>query len=183
MMINIFGSSGSGTTTLAKEISDAYDYHHIDVDDLMWEQTDPPFTKRRDNNTIKMLIKKEIAQHDDVIISGALVNIFDELKNDVDLFIYMNLDIETRIKRINKRELKRFGDRILPGGDLYEKHQEFLEWVSDYEHNPEYLRSRRQHLSWLEDVDKPVLTITDEMDISELLKIVSSYLKKIKSTR
>lgn len=179
MIINIFGSSGSGTTTLAKSLSEIYDFYHIDIDDIMWEKTDPPFTIRRDNQVIKKNMHEILKNHQNTIISGAIVNIYDELKENIDLYIYMNLDIETRIKRINRRELNRFGKRVLPGGDLYDKHQEFLQWVSDYEHNPEYLRSRRQHLSWLDGVSKPVLRITDELSIEELLKIVGSYIKKL----
>jgi adenylate kinase family enzyme len=179
MLINIFGSSGSGTTSLAKKIAEDQNFFHIDVDDLMWENSDPPFTIRRDNFTIKTLIQKHLNQHKDAIISGSLVNIYDELKSDIDLFIYMNLDIETRIKRINQRELKRFGKRVLPGGDLFQKHQDFLQWVSDYEHNPDYLRSRRQHIAWLDDVEQPVLRITDELSFDELMKIVKSYINKL----
>ena len=179
MIINIFGSSGSGTTTLADALAKHYQCHHIDVDDFMWENSDPPFTIRRDNETIKKMINLELNREENIVISGALVNIYDELKQKIDLFIYMNLDIETRVKRINNRELDRFGKRVLPGGDLYEKHQNFLDWVSDYEHNPDYLRSRRQHLSWLEDVTSPILRITDELSIEELVKIVDSYVKKL----
>ena len=179
MIINIFGSSGSGTTTLAKALSNELDCHHIDVDDLMWKKTDPPFTIKRDIETIKQLFDKEIENQENVVISGSLVNIYDDLKCHIHLFIYMNLDIETRIKRINKREYKRFGNRIKPGGDLYQKHQDFLQWVSDYEHNPETLRSRKQHLSWLNDVDAPVLKITEELELNELVKIIRSFIKKM----
>lgn len=177
MIINIFGSSGSGTTTLANEIAKVYDYNHLDIDDIMWEKTDPPFTHRRDDEIIKQLINEKLEYHCDAVISGSFVNIYDDLKAQVGLFIYMNLDIETRIRRINEREYKRFGDRILPNGDLYTKHQDFLQWVSDYEHNPENLRSRRQHLAWLKDVKVPVLRITEELKLEELLKIVKSYIK------
>lgn len=179
MIINIFGSSGSGTTTLAKELSKQFKCHHIDVDDLMWESSDPPFTIRRDNEVIRELFDREINKYSDIVISGSLVNVYNELKDSISLFIYMNLDIDTRVKRINQRELKRFGNRIKEGGDLYFKHQDFIQWVSDYEHNPENIRSRKQHLLWLEDVHSPVLKITDELSIEELIKIIQSYIKKL----
>ncbi|MDA3931660.1 MAG: shikimate kinase [Tenericutes bacterium] len=178
MIINIFGSSGSGTTTLAETIAKNYHFKHIDVDDLMWKNTDPPFTVRRDNLVIKELIQLALKDNENAVISGSIVNIFDELKSEIDLFIYMNLDIDTRIRRINEREIRRFGKRILPGGDLYQNHQAFLQWVSDYEHNPDNLRSRRQHLSWLDNVQVPVLRITHELKIIELHKIVNSYINK-----
>ncbi|MCF7923555.1 MAG: AAA family ATPase [Candidatus Izimaplasma sp.] len=177
MIINVFGSSGSGTTTLAKAIADNYNFHHIDVDDIMWKNTDPPFSVRRNNGEIKDFMTRLLSENENVVISGSIIGIYDDLKPNIDLFIYINLDLETRIRRINEREYKRFGDRILPGGDLYDKHQDFIKWVSDYEHNPESLRSRRQHLSWLKDVKKPVLKITEELTLDELLKLVNSYIK------
>ncbi|MFW5794401.1 MAG: shikimate kinase [Bacillota bacterium] len=178
MIINIFGSSGSGTTTLANAIATKYQFYHLDVDDIMWKDTDPPFSERRNNHEIKAFMDKLLKEHKNVVISGSIIGIYDELKPKIDLFIYMNLDLKTRIKRINQRELKRFGERILPGGDLYEKHQNFIKWVSEYEHNSEYIRSRRQHLFWLKDVNRPVLKITEELPIEELLKIVKSYIKR-----
>lgn len=42
-----FGASGSGTTTLGKELATEMGYHHFDADDFYWEQTDIPYTKTK----------------------------------------------------------------------------------------------------------------------------------------
>ncbi|MCK5732228.1 MAG: hypothetical protein KAH13_04355, partial [Tenericutes bacterium] len=63
------------------------------------------------------------------------------------------------------------------GGDLYSQHLSFLQWVSDYEENPDTERSRRQHLLWLDDVETIVLKITDELTIEELLKLVRPFIR------
>ena len=55
-LINIFGSSGSGSTTLAKNISANFGYQFIDVDDYLWKKTDPPFTDRFTNSEACQLI-------------------------------------------------------------------------------------------------------------------------------
>ncbi len=176
-IINIFGSSGSGSTTLAKRIASDFGYKFIDVDDYLWQKTDPPFTQRNTNEVACKLIKEVLIDQLPAVISGSLVGIADELKPDIDLFIYINLAKKIRINRIREREFNRFGERILPGGDLYTQHENFLQWVSDYEDNPDTLRSRRQHLLWLEDVTAPVLRITEELTISELLKLVKPSLR------
>jgi len=176
-LINIFGSSGSGSTTLAKKVCEDFGYKFIDVDDFLWKKTDPPFTQRYTNNEACQLIKNALADCSNAVISGSLVGIADELKPKIDLFVYMNLDKDIRIKRIIDRETKRFGKRVLPGGDLFEQHQSFLQWVSDYENNPETQRSRRQHLLWLEDVKQPVLRITDEMSLDELIMLVKPFIR------
>ncbi|XFA99264.1 hypothetical protein ACAG96_01460 [Candidatus Izemoplasma sp. B36] len=177
-IINIFGSSGSGSTTLAKEIAENFDYKFIDVDDYLWKKTDPPFTERNSNHLACELIKKELNDNKPAVISGSLVGIADEIKEDIDLFLYINLDKDIRLQRIKKREEERLGKRIKPGGDLYTQHLSFLQWVSEYEDNPETQRSRRQHLLWLDDVDKTVLKITDELTIDELIKLVKPFLRR-----
>lgn len=45
--IHILGASGSGTTTLAKVLSDELGYAHFDSDDYFWIPTEPPFTTKR----------------------------------------------------------------------------------------------------------------------------------------
>jgi len=176
-LINIFGSSGSGSTTLARNICETYGYKFIDVDDYLWKRTDPPFTKRYTNEEACSLIKTALGDGKNAVISGSLVGIADELKPQINVFIYMNLDKDIRIQRIINRETKRFGTRVLPGGDLYDQHRSFLQWVSDYENNPETQRSRRQHLLWLEDVTQPVLRITDELSLEELITLVRPFIR------
>jgi adenylate kinase family enzyme len=175
-IINIFGSSGSGSTTLARIIALKYQYLHIDVDDALWEETDPPFTIRRSDLEAKNYILSKLGKSKKTVISGSLIGFGDDIKKSINLFVFINLDIETRINRIEKRERERFGKRVLPGGDLYQQHREFLEWVSNYETNPEYIRSRKQHLLWLDDVKVPVLKVTEELSIEELLALVKPFI-------
>ncbi|MDY0024167.1 MAG: hypothetical protein RBR66_04460 [Candidatus Izemoplasmatales bacterium] len=175
-IINIFGSSGSGSTTLAREISTNFDYYHLDVDDALWEKTDPPFTIRKSDLEARNFILDNIKDKEKIVISGSLIGFGDDIKSKINLFVFINLDIDVRIKRIEKRERDRFGKRVMKGGDLYQKHQDFLTWVSNYETNPEYIRSRKQHLLWLMDVKSPVLKVTEELSIKELLTLVKPYL-------
>ena len=174
-IINIFGSSGSGSTTLARVMAERFGYYHIDVDDALWEKTDPPFTNRNSDLLAREYIIEELKKSDKLVISGSLVGFGDDIKHWIKLFVFINLDIETRIKRIETRERMRFKERVLPGGDLYQKHLDFLEWVSNYETNPEYIRSRKQHLLWLEDVKVPVLKVTEELSIDELVALVKPF--------
>jgi len=174
-LINIFGSSGSGSTTLAKKVAEEFDYHHIDVDNVMWEDTDPPFTVRRSDEEAKSCLLDRVNKNSNVVISGSLVGLGEEIKESINLFVFINLDIATRLSRIEKRERDRFGSRVMPGGDLYQQHLDFLDWVSHYETNPEYIRSRKQHLLWLKDVKVPVLKVTEELSLEELLALVKPF--------
>ena len=50
-VIHIYGASGSGTSTLGRNISEKLGYFFMDTDDYFWEQTDPPYTKKRNLST------------------------------------------------------------------------------------------------------------------------------------
>ena len=41
------GASGSGTSTLARGLANAFDSQAFDTDDFYWKPTDPPFTLKR----------------------------------------------------------------------------------------------------------------------------------------
>jgi len=175
-LINIFGASGSGSTTLARAVSKEFGFHHIDTDDAIWEKTDPPFTKRKSSNESLDYCNKELSIYHKNVISGSIIGFGESLKSHVDLFIYMNLPLETRINRIKQREQNRFKERVLPGGDLYAQHLEFLDWVSQYEILDENVRSHKQHMKWLEDVNVPVIIITEEQDLKSLLDLIRPYI-------
>ncbi|MDD3122264.1 MAG: shikimate kinase [Candidatus Izemoplasmatales bacterium] len=173
--ILIFGASGSGSTTLARAISQKYGFHFIDTDDAIWEQTNPPFKNRRESLDSWKILNDQLSANDFNVISGSFIGWGDSFKNKIDLFIYMNLPLEIRLKRIQIREENRFGGRVLPGGDLYLQHLDFLNWVSMYEILDETKRSQKQHEKWLQNVKKDILYIKEPLTITELLAKVSVY--------
>lgn len=175
--IHIFGASGSGATTLAKAISTEYGFHFIDIDDAIWENTDPPFSVKRSESVSFEMVSKQLREHNRCVISGAFIGWGDSFKDQLDLVIYMNLPLSVRLERIQRREEKRFGKRILEGGDLYQKHHDFLEWVSQYDELDESVRSKKQHQNWLLDLSCPVVVITDVLSVDQLLEVVKPYLK------
>jgi len=173
--IHVFGASGSGATTLAKALSVNYHFQFIDTDDIFWEPTDPPFTKKRATHDSFCKLKSLLDQNKRAVVSGAFVGWGDNLKPLFDLFVFMHIPIEIRLERIKLRERHRFGDRVLPGGDLYQQHLDFLDWVSQYESGDLNMRSKAQHEAWLKDVKVPIIRITEAMPLSAMLELIRPY--------
>ncbi|HPF42383.1 MAG TPA: shikimate kinase [Bacillota bacterium] len=174
--INIFGSSGSGSTTLARAVAKKYGYIFIDTDDAIWEKTELPFSKRKSDKDAREYLEARMKTGDKIVISGSFIGWADDIKEKIDLFVYLNLPLEIRKSRIESREKARFGNRVLPGGDLYQKHIDFLEWISLYDETPESLRGKKQHEMWLADVKVPVVRITEPADIDTLVDAVEKRL-------
>ena len=151
-VIHITGASGAGTTTLAKAISRKYGHIHLDTDDFFWEKTDPPFVQKRDTEFRQELLKNAIASCDTCVISGSLTEWGDIFIPLFQLLIYVHTPTEVRLKRLHERELQRFGNRILPGGDMADEHKKFLLWASQYDSGGLDIRSAQHHAEWLKNV-------------------------------
>ena len=78
-IIHIYGASGSGTSTLGRKISEELGYKFMDTDDYFWLPTDPQYTTKRNKEERLALMKKDIAENKNVVISGSLVDWGDEL--------------------------------------------------------------------------------------------------------
>lgn len=53
-----------------------------------------------------------------------------------------------RIERLKAREKRKFGGWIMPGGDMYTHHMEFIEWAGKYDTGSVNMRSKVKHDEW-----------------------------------
>ena len=182
-IIHIFGASGSGTSTLGQYISSRLGYRWMDSDDYFWLPTNPRFTVKRALPERIQLMRRDIDQSDNVVISGSLADWGNELIPCFTLAIRLVTDTEERIRRIREREYKRFGDRIKPGGDMYEQHEAFVRWASEYDIGDLSIRSRKRHDEWQKRLDCRLLTLNGKDSPEENLKQILDACQKVETNR
>ena len=158
-VIHIFGASGSGTTTLGEAIDKKMGYKHLDVDDYFWIPSDPPYATKRELDERQRLLRADIINNQKSVISGSLCGWGDVFIPYFDLAIFVDTLTELRIRRIKEREYSKFGNRILPGGNMYDKHTEFIEWAKGYDIVGVEQRSRALHMEWMKKLKCPVAII------------------------
>lgn len=144
-VIHIFGASGSGTSTLGRKIAAELGYKFMDTDDYFWLPTNPKFTHKRPVDERIALMKKDISEADNVVVSGSLTDWGDELIPLFTLVIRLETDTALRIERLRKREREEFGSRIEIGGDMYQNHLDFIEWAKAYDSGGLDIRSKLLH--------------------------------------
>ncbi|MGU3577283.1 adenylate kinase, partial [Brucellaceae bacterium C25G] len=151
---------------------------HIDVDDYYWLPTDPPFTiKRPPEDRVKLI--QESLGNDGWVLTGSFDGWGDVLIHNVDLIVFVDTATSIRMDRLISREKKRHGDRILPGGDMFEIHIAFREWASKYD-DPDFSgRNRSRHHEWLSHQNAPVLQLDGASPVSDLSVTVLNKLKEI----
>jgi len=174
--IHIFGASGSGTTTIAKKISERMGYSHFDSDDYFWLNTKEPFTEERDKNQCMDLMKNDLESKKEWILSGSLTGWGEELLPFFDMVVFVHVPSDIRIERLKNREVERYGDRIRIGGDRYKASNEFIEWASKYDLGTGTGRNIFVHQKFLEKINCKVVRI-ENIDIDESVERVIEEIK------
>lgn len=132
--IMILGSAGSGKTTLGRLAAQELEFIFVDIDEYIWRQdTDKPFTVMYSKEEKISRLMEAIAQTEHFVMAGSMNSFHEHFDPFFQLVVHLNADTNLRIERIHKRELALLGNRILEGGDMYEKHQQFLEDVAGYD--------------------------------------------------
>lgn len=174
--VHITGASCSGVTTLGLALADKLEVRHMDVDDFYWIPTDPPFTIKRHPEERVRLIRQELPE-DGWVLTGSFLGWGDALIGDIKTIVFVDTPTPVRMKRLLERESERFGDRIKPGGDMYETHNAFREWASQYDDPTFTGRSRARHEAWLGAQRVPVLRVNGTRPVGDL---VSSVLQEMR---
>jgi len=167
--IHIFGASGSGVTTLGKNLSQHYQIPFFDADDYYWKKTNPPYQEANTVESRKYLLTNALGNNPSWIISGSMASWGDFIQDDFSCVIYLYVPQEERIQRIKRREKESFGTRIEIGGDMYEAHSKFIEWAKQYDDGHLSGRSKPRHETWIGTLKCPLIRIEGIFNESELL--------------
>ena len=178
-VIHIYGASGSGTSTLGRKISEELGYKFMDTDDYFWLPTNPKYTTKRSKEERLALMKKDISENDNIVISGSLVDWGDELIPLFTLVIRLVTDTEIRVERLKIREKKKFGNRIMPGGDMYTNHMEFIEWARKYDTGSVNMRSKAKHDEWQKLLMCKQIVLNGADDLEENFKKVQAEINSV----
>jgi hypothetical protein len=113
-----------------------------------------------------------LTAHDAWVLSGSLCGWGDVAIPLFELVVFLWVPQHRRLERLRQRERERYGERILPGGDMYEQSQAFLAWAASYDDGDLNIRSRRLHEQWLGTLPGPILCFEGEYSIEEQLAML-----------
>ena len=166
--IAIIGLNGAGKSTLAHVLAKKLHYFEIDVEDYYFpEQRSSrinalegrtsadvsfiPYLSPRAKSEVEFAIRKDINCYPQFVLSGVTLNWSESILSQIDIVFYLHVPLNERLQRIRSREAQRFGSRILPGGDMYDQHIEFLNKVEN--------RSEQEITRSLENLSCPVVNV------------------------
>ena len=162
MGILICGLNGVGKSTVGRVLADRIGYRFIDIEDLYFSKDDPDYKYNdpRSKKEVTELLNKMIAENSRFIFAAVRGDYGDMFLGSLDCAVVIDVPKRIRLKRVYDRSYEKFGERLLPGGDLYEREKSFFAAVES--------RPDDYVTGWLENaVNCPVFHIDGTLPIEE----------------
>ncbi len=147
--IAIVGLNGAGKSTLAHALAKELGYFEMDVEDYYFPHQRTarqlaldgltegeaasetvPFTSAVSKPDVETAILTDMEKHPRFVFSGVRLTWDPRILSKIEIVFFLRVPPEERVRRIHEREARRFGSRVLPGGDMAEQQASFLRTAS-----------------------------------------------------
>ncbi len=166
--ICVCGLNGSGKTTLAGALAKELNFKHMDIEQYYFISTDNPYSSSRTREEVERLLLEDINKNHCFIFSAVNGDMMPEINDNYNLVVYLDVPLDMRMKRIRQRAIDKFGDRVLPGGDMYEQEESFFEYAE--KRTPEKIEK------WLKTLSCRVIRLDGTKPIQENVELIKSLL-------
>ena len=164
--ILVCGLNGAGKSTLGKALAEKLHFYFIDNEDLYFPKTDPLYTyaSSRSHDEVEKLLLDEIKAHENFVFASVKGDYGEAIRSFFQYIVLIAVPKNIRIQRVKNRSYQKFGDRMLPGGDLYEQEESFFDFVKS--------RAENSVEEWVQTMDRPIIRIDGIRPIEESVKII-----------
>ena len=173
MGILICGLNGAGKSTLGRALAEIMNHVFIDVEDLYFPKTDYNYiyASPRTREEVEMLLLYRIKEDDNFVFASVKGDYGEAIYPFFQCIVLIDVPKDIRFRRVKNRSYQKFGNRMLPGGDLYEQEKRFLDLVES--------RSENTVEEWLNTINCPIIRVDGskpvEVNISYILGRLSEH--------
>ena len=126
----MLGANGSGKSTVGRELAWLLNCVHLEAENYWFHKSEVPYAVSRLPEERNSMFLSDVKKQDSYVVSGSVSEWDETFLKLFDLAVFLEVPTNIRVERIEKREHKRFGDRIRKGGDMYEQHLKFIEYAA-----------------------------------------------------
>ena len=169
--IIIMGLNGCGKSTVCRELAQRLGYKRIDVEDYYFLDSQIPYTVSRTYEEVQQMIIEDINKYKNYVFCSVNCNWDSKITDTFQLAVLLSAPLEVRMERIKQREITRFGERVLEGGDMYESQKRFHTFVAS--------RSAESIKEVANTLNCPVMEMDATLSIDEIVKRIYDYYIKL----
>ena len=173
MGLIICGMNGSGKSTLGRALAEHLGWRFIDNEDLYFPKTDPnhPYAVEYTQAEVERLLLEEVRRDDRFVFAAVRGNYGEAVLPYYKAAVLVEVPRDIRLQRVRERSYRKYGVRMMPGGDLYESEKRFYDLIAA---RPEDYATR-----WLETMEIPLLRVDGTKVVGENVAIIADWLGRI----
>ena len=170
--IIVCGGNGAGKSTLGKALGTAFGIPFMDIEDYYFDKdnTEYDYSAAHTRDEVAELLLDDMKRCGDCVLSAVKGNYGPDVEELFTHAVFISVPKEVRLQRVRERSYKKFGDRMLPDGDLYEKEEKFFAMVES--------RSDDDVIAWLRSLNVPVLEVDGTQSIEKSIEDIKVWLMK-----
>ena len=169
--IVVCGLNGCGKSTLGRALAKELGFSFIDNEDLFFTRTEEsaPYSNACTRAEAEAKLREAVKGEGSFVFAAVRGDYGKEVEALYQYAVYIEVPAEIRQQRLHSRSFRKFGDRMLPGGDLYQAEEQFFQKAA--------MRTDAYVLDWLgslnckvirvdgtEPVEKNIAYILQQMD-------------------
>ncbi len=169
----ICGGNGAGKSTLGKALACALGYKFMDIEDYYFSDgnTEYIYSTARTKEEVTELLLADMKRWGDFVLASVKGNYGKEVEELLDIAVYIDAPKELRAKRVYERSYSKFGERMLPGGELYESEKRFFDMVAQ--------RPDDYATKWLDTLDIPTIKVDGTQPIEKNVEEIRQRLAEL----
>lgn len=169
--ILVCGCNGSGKSTLGKQLAKELHYHFIDIETLYFPKinADYVYSCPRSRSEVEKRLLDEVQKYENFVLAAVKGNLGEKILTLYKYVIVLSAPKKVRLQRVRNRSFQKFGDRILPGGDLYERETEFFDMAAK--------KSEQDIETWTNSLNCPIIRIDGTRNIAENVELIKKMIR------
>ena len=157
----VCGLNGSGKSTLGRALAAALGCPFLDVETYWFGEPAGGYNyaRPRTREEVEALLTRDLRENPSCVLAAVTADYGAEAEALLDRAIFLHVPREIRMQRIRDRSFRKFGARMLPGGDLHASEERFFAMCAS--------REEAYVTAWLQKVGLPVIHLDGTADVGE----------------
>lgn len=166
------GGNGAGKSTLGRTLARVLGWPFFDIETYYFPETggNYPYRTGRTREEVEPLLPGDLRATPRCVLAAVKGDYGPEVEGLLTCAVLLDVPKEARLERVRRRSHLKFGDRMLPGGDLHGREEQFFRMVEG--------RSQGDVEAWLERTGLPALRLDGTEETVRLTEAVVRFLEE-----